>query len=432
MQHALDPEGLPYRPEALDRKPDVGAEGFFALDLRSGRVTAVEPFPEARSPSWKLTVDFGPVVGELQTAAKVTNYGREGCSAARWSVPSTSAHAGSPVSRASSWCSAPWTPTAPSGCWSSPRASGPARRSPDDMDAIEIRGLRAFGRHGVLDFERELGQVFVVDCVLEVDLTAASASDALADTVDYGLLAGRLAHAVTTTRFRPHRGASRATWPGSALEDPGCTPSTCVSASRRRPSWCRSTTSRCGCAAAVAGDGGLRGTTAGWLAAVLPALGAPDGVPRAGQQSRRPAAPPAAGGRPPPRRPADDRARRVVGLPDHPGRRPGAGRLPQPGGARGHPPLPARPAAPLPGGRGRPPPRPRGALGSPHDRRRPAAVRQPGRAHPPPGGPPPPPDRARLRPGPAPGGRTRLGPSRRAARGWPPPWAASPRSTASR
>ncbi len=77
MQHALDPEGLPYRPEALDRKPDVGAEGFFALDLRSGRVTAVEPFPEARSPSWKLTVDFGPVVGELQTAAKVTNYGRE-------------------------------------------------------------------------------------------------------------------------------------------------------------------------------------------------------------------------------------------------------------------------------------------------------------------------------------------------------------------
>ena len=77
MQHALDSEGLPYRPEALDRKPDVGAEGFFALDLRSGRVTAVEPFPEARSPSWKLTVDFGPVVGELQTAAKVTNYGRE-------------------------------------------------------------------------------------------------------------------------------------------------------------------------------------------------------------------------------------------------------------------------------------------------------------------------------------------------------------------
>ncbi len=87
------------------------------------------------------------------------------------------------------------------------------------MDAIEIRGLRAFGRHGVLDFERELGQVFVVDCVLEVDLTAASASDALADTVDYGLLAGRLAHAVTTTRFDLIE-ALAGHLAGIALEDP--------------------------------------------------------------------------------------------------------------------------------------------------------------------------------------------------------------------
>jgi tRNA-binding protein len=56
------------------RKPDVGAEAFFALDLRVGRVVDVEPFPEARTPAWKLAVDFGPDVGVLRTSAQVTNY----------------------------------------------------------------------------------------------------------------------------------------------------------------------------------------------------------------------------------------------------------------------------------------------------------------------------------------------------------------------
>ncbi len=69
------------------------------------------------------------------------------------------------------------------------------------MDRIEIKGLRAFGRHGVLERERRDGQMFVVDVALEVDLTRAAASDALADTVDYGLLAERLARAVSGTRF---------------------------------------------------------------------------------------------------------------------------------------------------------------------------------------------------------------------------------------
>jgi len=76
-QHEIDPDRLPYAPEALERKPDVGADGFFAVDMRAGRVTAVDPFPEARKPAWKLTVDFGPVVGTLRTSAQVTNYTAE-------------------------------------------------------------------------------------------------------------------------------------------------------------------------------------------------------------------------------------------------------------------------------------------------------------------------------------------------------------------
>jgi tRNA-binding protein len=74
VSHTIDPEGLPYAPEGLPRKDEIGADGFFALDLRVGRVEDVEPFPEARKPAWKLTVDFGPVVGSLRTSAQITNY----------------------------------------------------------------------------------------------------------------------------------------------------------------------------------------------------------------------------------------------------------------------------------------------------------------------------------------------------------------------
>ncbi len=57
----------------MRRKPDVGA-AFFDVDLRVGRILAVEDFPQARHPAWKLTVDFGPDVGHLQTSAQITNY----------------------------------------------------------------------------------------------------------------------------------------------------------------------------------------------------------------------------------------------------------------------------------------------------------------------------------------------------------------------
>jgi dihydroneopterin aldolase len=63
-------------------------------------------------------------------------------------------------------------------------------------DRIALRGLRVHGRHGVLPEERESGQEFVVDAVLKLDTRAAAGSDALADTVDYGTLAERLAEVV--------------------------------------------------------------------------------------------------------------------------------------------------------------------------------------------------------------------------------------------
>ena len=54
---------------------------------------------------------------------------------------------------------------------------------------IAIVGLEVFGRHGVFDAERELGQRFVVDLFVDLDLAPATVSDRVEDTVDYAGLA---------------------------------------------------------------------------------------------------------------------------------------------------------------------------------------------------------------------------------------------------
>lgn len=60
----------------MERKVDIGA-AFFDVDMRVGRVVSVEDFPETRRPACKLTVDFGPDVGQLRTSAQITNYSAE-------------------------------------------------------------------------------------------------------------------------------------------------------------------------------------------------------------------------------------------------------------------------------------------------------------------------------------------------------------------
>jgi dihydroneopterin aldolase len=64
-------------------------------------------------------------------------------------------------------------------------------------DRITLTGLRVRGFHGVFDHERRDGQDFVVDAELELSTEAAAASDDLADTVDYGDLATRLAAVIS-------------------------------------------------------------------------------------------------------------------------------------------------------------------------------------------------------------------------------------------
>lgn len=52
-------------------------------------------------------------------------------------------------------------------------------------DSIEIKGLFGFGYHGLFDDERENGQGFLVDLILNMDLSKVSQSDLIDDTINY-------------------------------------------------------------------------------------------------------------------------------------------------------------------------------------------------------------------------------------------------------
>jgi tRNA-binding protein len=47
---------------------------FEKLDIRTGVIREVEPFPRTRKPSYRLTIDFDPEIGTKRSSAQVTNY----------------------------------------------------------------------------------------------------------------------------------------------------------------------------------------------------------------------------------------------------------------------------------------------------------------------------------------------------------------------
>lgn len=54
--------------------PQINFDQFLAVDIRVGTITAVEPFPEARKPALKLTIDFGAGVGTKRSSAQITEH----------------------------------------------------------------------------------------------------------------------------------------------------------------------------------------------------------------------------------------------------------------------------------------------------------------------------------------------------------------------
>jgi dihydroneopterin aldolase len=69
------------------------------------------------------------------------------------------------------------------------------------MDRITLRGIRAYGKHGVFAHERERVAPFDVDVAIELNLDAAAASDDLLDTLDYACVHRTLVRVVAGTSF---------------------------------------------------------------------------------------------------------------------------------------------------------------------------------------------------------------------------------------
>jgi tRNA-binding protein len=54
--------------------PQISFDEFLKADIRVGTIVAVDPFPEARKPAFKLRIDFGPEFGVKRSSAQVTKY----------------------------------------------------------------------------------------------------------------------------------------------------------------------------------------------------------------------------------------------------------------------------------------------------------------------------------------------------------------------
>ena len=58
-------------PSTAPAAPEIAFDDFLKVDIRAGTVIAAEPYPEARKPTLRLRIDFGPGIGEKRSLAQV-------------------------------------------------------------------------------------------------------------------------------------------------------------------------------------------------------------------------------------------------------------------------------------------------------------------------------------------------------------------------
>jgi tRNA-binding protein len=60
--------------ETVEKTPPITFDDFLRVDIRLGTIVSAQPFPQARKPAYRLTIDFGPAIGLKKSSAQITEH----------------------------------------------------------------------------------------------------------------------------------------------------------------------------------------------------------------------------------------------------------------------------------------------------------------------------------------------------------------------